>query len=181
MPIGSTSGSTTPGRFNRRVRRSNEVIHIELTPMIDVVFLLLTFFLFSIVLMIRAEVLDVRLPQLRSGQASESRAPITISMDAQGSLSINARPVVLTDLPGMIESIRSETGDAPIVLAIDTRSPSGGLIELADTLTGAGFGSFSILGHQQDNNKTPASGSGSADAPSDQPTDQPSDRPTEQP
>lgn len=170
MPIESTSGSRTGGRFHRRVRRSNEVIHIELTPMIDVVFLLLTFFLFSIVLMIRADVLDVRLPELQSGQAAESRTPITISMDVKGSLSIDAKPVTLADLPAMIESIRTERGDAPIVLAIDTRSPSGGLIELADTLTGAGLGSFSILGHQQESEQPQSPEAGTSDPQADQST-----------
>ena len=69
-------------RLGRRVRRMGDDARVELTPMIDVVFLLLTFFVFSIVLMIRADVLDVQLPELTAGENAERVTPITIAIDA---------------------------------------------------------------------------------------------------
>ncbi len=134
----------------RRVRRLDQDIRIEITPMIDVVFLLLTFFVFSIVLMVRADVLDVRLPELASGASAERVEPITVTIKDDGTLMLGSLAVEMDQLIANIESIRAERPDAPIVLSVDTRSQSGTLIELADTLTGAGLGSFSILGTRAD-------------------------------
>lgn len=136
------------GRLNRRVRRLGDDPHVELTPMIDVVFLLLTFFVFSIVLMVRADVLDVRLPELKSGQNAERVTPITIAITDTGALLINRESVVMGSVVDRVKLLRDAQPQAPILLAVDTRSPAGVMIELADTLTGASLGEFSIIGRE---------------------------------
>ncbi len=136
----------------RRVRRISSDVHIELTPMIDVVFLLLTFFIFAVVMMVRADVLDVNLPELASGRTAEQSIPITIAITESGELFINTEPVELKGIVDRISALRSELGDGPLVLAVDTQSPAGIMIALADKLTGAGLGEFSIIGHQHQSN-----------------------------
>jgi biopolymer transport protein ExbD len=136
----------THSRFARRIRRSSEDPRVELTPMIDVVFLLLTFFVFSIVLMIRADVLDVQLPNLTAGENAERVAPITIAIDDSGLLFVNTQPVSMSQIVERVSAIRTESPDSPLLLAVDVRSPSGVMIELADTLTAADLGAFSIVG-----------------------------------
>ena len=139
---------TSNRRLNRRVRRLGDDPHVELTPMIDVVFLLLTFFVFSIVLMVRADVLDVRLPELRSGQNAERVVPITIAITETGEMLVNREPVEMASIVERIKLLREAQPEAPILLAVDTRSPAGIMIELADTLTGASLGEFSIIGRE---------------------------------
>lgn len=116
--------------------------------MIDVVFLLLTFFVFSIVMMVRADVLNVDLPELASGTPAERVEPITIAIGDDGGLIVNREPVEMEGVVEAVRALRNELGDAPIVLAVDVGSSSGVLIELADRLTGADLGSFSILGRE---------------------------------
>ncbi len=132
----------------RRLRRSAEEVRVELTPMIDVVFLLLTFFVFSIVMMVRADVLNVDLPELASGVPAERVEPIMISVGVDGGVFVNREETDMDSVVGMVEGVREEFPEAPIVLAVDVGSSSGVLIELADRLTGAGLGSFSILGQE---------------------------------
>ncbi|MGJ8636374.1 MAG: ExbD/TolR family protein [Phycisphaerales bacterium] len=132
----------------RRLRRSAEEVRVELTPMIDVVFLLLTFFVFSIVMMVRADVLNVDLPELASGVPAERVEPIMISVGVDGGVFVNREETDMDSVVGMVERVREEFPEAPIVLAVDVGSSSGVLIELADRLTGAGLGSFSILGQE---------------------------------
>lgn len=134
----------------RKLRRHDDEVRIEITPMIDVVFLLLTFFVFSIVMMVRADVLNVELPELSSGVPAERVEPITIAVEDDGGLLVNREGAEMETVVGMVLEIREEFPEAPIVLAVDVGSNSGVLIELADRLTGGGLGAFSILGQRTD-------------------------------
>ena len=135
----------------RRLRRHDDEVRIEITPMIDVVFLLLTFFVFSIVMMVRADVLNVELPELVSGAPAERVEPITIAVGDDGGILVNREAVEMEGVVEMVQGIREEFPEAPIVLAVDVESSSGVLIELADRLTGGGLGAFSILGQRSGN------------------------------
>ena len=136
------------GRFSRRVRRMGDDPRVELTPMIDVVFLLLTFFVFSIVLMVRADVLDVRLPELTAGQNAERVTPITIAVTDSGEIVINRETTTLEQVVETVNALRETQPDSPLLLAVDTRSTAGGMIELIDLLVEAGLSDFSIVGRE---------------------------------
>jgi biopolymer transport protein ExbD len=113
------------------------------------VFLLLTFFVFTMVLMVRADVLDVNLPEIGSGRSAESVIPITIAISDTGAIFVNSEAVDMDGVVERVEALRQEFGDGALVLAVDTDSPAGVMIGLADVLTGAGLGEFSIIGHRQ--------------------------------
>jgi biopolymer transport protein ExbD len=132
----------------RRLRRLNTTTTIELTPMIDVVFLLLTFFIFSIALMVRADVLGVSLPDLTSGVEAERVEPITVTLRADGSVSLMGEAVAREGLVEAIRTLRQTRPDAPVLLAADVEAGAGQLIELADALVGAGITRFSVVGRR---------------------------------
>ena len=128
-------------------------LRLELTPLIDVVFLLLTFFVFSMVLMVRAQVLDVELPALTAGRSGERTESITVAIDHQGSVFVDGRLVFLEDLPDAIARRRDQVGmvpGVPIVIAVDAGGRAGRLIEVADVLTGAGITRFSVIGQPEE-------------------------------
>lgn len=122
----------------------------QMAPMIDVVFLLLTFFVFSIVLMIRADVLDVQLPSLTAGQDAQRVTPITIAVSEQGEVFLNAQPITIEDAIAQAAELRSQTPDAPILLAVDVQSQVGVLVELMDALVAAQMRDFSIVGRRSE-------------------------------
>ncbi|MEZ6242311.1 MAG: biopolymer transporter ExbD [Phycisphaerales bacterium] len=131
----------------RRVRRSSAGVRLELTPLIDVVFLLLTFFVFSVVLMVRADVLDVKLPELTAGRSAEGARTITVTIDDQGKVFVEGEAVERGAIGDRIREIRAQRGeDSPILLAVDESGRAGDLIRLADELSAAGLGEFSVLG-----------------------------------
>lgn len=132
----------------RRLRRLTTTTTIELTPMIDVVFLLLTFFIFSIALMVRADVLGVSLPDLTSGVEAERVEPITVTLRADGSVSLMGEAVAREGLVEAIRTLRQTRPDAPVLLAADVEAGAGQLIELADALVGAGITRFSVVGRR---------------------------------
>ncbi|MEM7755891.1 MAG: biopolymer transporter ExbD [Planctomycetota bacterium] len=136
----------------RLPRRSPEV-RVELTPLIDVVFLLLTFFVFAIVLMVRVDALDVRLPELTGAADAPRGLLVTVSVDRDGNVAVNSEP---TDLESVAAAARgaideaaatSEDGTEPrLVLAIDTDAPAGTLIAVGGELARNGLGGFSLVG-----------------------------------
>lgn len=139
----------------RRVRRLNTATTIELTPMIDVVFLLLTFFIFSVALMVRADVLGVSLPELTAGEPAERVEPITVTLRVGGAVSLMGQPVERAELVETLRSLVAERPDAPVLLAADVGAGAGELIELADALVGAGVTRFSVVGRPAEGGPEP--------------------------
>ncbi|MEO0629532.1 MAG: biopolymer transporter ExbD, partial [Planctomycetota bacterium] len=124
-------------------------------PLLDVVFLLLTFFAFALLVMVRAEVLDVELPVIEAGRTTEQRGtPVVVSIVEDGSLAIDREPVEDAVLVEQLQMKRSESEDAgsefTLLLEVDVGSPSGRLIELVQTLRQAGFDRFGVLGSSGD-------------------------------
>ncbi len=120
-----------------------------MAPLVDVVFLLLTFFVFAMVLMVRAEVLDVTLPTLGAGESAEHVAAVTITLDAEGRIYLDAEPI---ERAGLIEALRgalAEMPDAKINIAADTACPSGELLGVIDLLSEGGFGAFQLFGRPE--------------------------------
>jgi len=125
-------------------------------PLLDVVFLLLTFFAFALMVMIRADVLDVDLPVVQAGRSSaEGPIPIVVSLTADGSYAIDGELIQSTPIIQAIETARKAHPEAPVVLEVDVASQSGQLIELVQMLRKAGIDSFSILGHQEETDSAP--------------------------
>ncbi len=130
----------------RRARRTMPEVRIEMTPMIDVVFLLLTFFIFAMLVMVRAQVLDVTLPTLGSGQPAQEGAAVTVTIDAKGEVFVNAE---LVGRDGLIDAVRTkleEQPDAVLNIAADTACPSGDLLGVIDLLSKNGYGAFQLFG-----------------------------------
>jgi len=133
----------------RRVRRTTTPeVRLDLAPLIDVVFLLLTFFIFAMLLMVRADVLDIRLPEIAAGNPAEPRVPITVGLLADGTVRVEDEPVGVDGLADRITRLRGEGGapERPVLLAVDERCESGTLIRVIDALTGAGIADFAVLG-----------------------------------
>jgi biopolymer transport protein ExbD len=83
-------------------RRSQVEARIEITPMIDVIFLLLVFFIYAMVLMARVDLVPMELHSFETGQPAEPAPAATISIGLDGSVFLDRAPVELELLPDMI-------------------------------------------------------------------------------
>ena len=70
----------------RKIRRNNHEARIELMPLIDVVFLLITFFIYSLIVMVHIDVKKVNFSELDAGvrARAEKIKPITLLVDRLG-------------------------------------------------------------------------------------------------
>ena len=71
---------------------------LNLTPLVDVVFLLLVFFLAATTLAKQEVELDLRLPQARSGEAAGGSRALVVNVFADGRLVVDGREVTLEAL-----------------------------------------------------------------------------------
>lgn len=131
------------------IRRTSPEPRMEMTPLIDVVFLLLTFFIFAMVMMVRANVLDLRLPDLASAQQATQVPLIAVSLDAQGQLHIDGEPIAWEAFVQTLNERQEAQPEAQIAVAVDT---AGGeradVFRLIDLLKTGGFEQVTLLGRQ---------------------------------
>ena len=94
----------------RPLRRSEHETRVEIMPLIDVVFLLLTFFIYAMVLMVRAEVLPVPLESYVSGNTAEPRPSISVTIAIDGNIYVNK---TIVELDGVVGAVRQELQEEP--------------------------------------------------------------------
>ena len=111
-----------------RLRRSSAPFHVELTPMIDVVFLLLTFFIYAMVLMDRIELVPLELKPLEAGEMVSDAAPPparTLSLDGDGGLFLDREAVDIEQVVPMLLATLEEDPDTVLYLAVsDEQGPN---------------------------------------------------------
>ena len=125
-----------------RVRRTDDAARLEIMPLLDVVFLLLTFFIYSFVVMIRADALSVDLAPVTTGSRPVGEVAEVLTIDADGALRYDGRTLddaaldtLLTDLaadpagPTLYVTL-TENGNvdrAPLLWQLDERVRRAGL------------------------------------------------------
>ncbi|MGC6423932.1 MAG: ExbD/TolR family protein [Lentimonas sp.] len=91
----------------------------ELTPMIDVVFLLIAFFM-TLISFISAELIDLELPEAEQATIPEEPGERQyISIDQQGNVFMGATPVAYEDLPAYLKQMRTEIPQLKVFLRAD--------------------------------------------------------------
>ena len=103
----------------RAIRRTEHEARIEMMPLIDVVFLLLTFFIYAMVLMVRAEVLPVPLESYESGAAAEPRSSISVTIAVDGNIYVGQTVVSPNDVAQTVNMKLVENPGAAIYLVVE--------------------------------------------------------------
>jgi biopolymer transport protein ExbD len=103
----------------RPIRRTDYETRVEMMPLIDVVFLLLTFFVYAMVLMVRAEVLPVPLESYVSGTPAERRQSISITIAVDGKIYVGQEIVQLGDVGQKVLEKTVDTPDSAIYLVVE--------------------------------------------------------------
>jgi biopolymer transport protein ExbD len=106
---------------------------INIVPMIDVIFAILTFFIFSTLYLTRSEGLSVNLP--KAGTAKNlPPAPINVTINSNGQIALNRQLIALEKLPGAVSSIVGKKTEVLVVINADTRVAHGRVISVMDSL-----------------------------------------------
>jgi biopolymer transport protein ExbD len=110
---------------------------INIVPMIDVIFAILTFFMMSSLVLGKSEglPLGLNLPNAQtSRQTGGDQAPILLSLNAKSQLRLNNQPVQLANLADQVRTLMGNRSQVVVALAADRAVPHGEVIQVMDQL-----------------------------------------------
>ncbi|MGI3130958.1 ExbD/TolR family protein [Halopseudomonas pachastrellae] len=124
-------------------RQKIEEVSVNLTPLIDVVFLLLIFFMVSTTFT-RETQLKLDLPQAASGERVENRTvqQLELTIAASGEMALNERTLLRSDLQTLTAALQKESGGdtlLPLVITADAQTPHQYVITAMDAAGQLGF------------------------------------------
>jgi len=125
-------------KFRQAIRQDPDV---NLTPLIDVVFLLLIFFMVSTTFKHEAEI-TLNLPQSTATKQQQEKQPIEISIDAQGRFYINRQLLVNKKLETVIEALRKIIGkrkSPALIINADAQTPHQYVVTAMDAARNLGI------------------------------------------
>jgi len=112
----------------------DSIPQINIVPMIDVVFAILTFLIVSSLSLSKSEGLPVNLPKASTSQVQDSPAKITVTIDAQGKLMVDKKLVNLDQIESTVRQVIGSNPNSLIVLNADKSVNHGNVVEVMDIL-----------------------------------------------
>jgi biopolymer transport protein ExbD len=112
----------------------DSIPQINIVPMIDVVFAILTFLIVSSLSLSKSEGLPVNLPKASTSQVQDSPAKITVTIDAQGKLMVDKKLVNLDQIESTVRQVMGSNPNSLIVLNADKSVNHGNVVEVMDRL-----------------------------------------------
>ncbi|MDZ8027092.1 MAG: ExbD/TolR family protein [Nostoc sp. SerVER01] len=105
---------------------------INIVPMIDVIFAILTFFIMSTLFLTRSEGLPVNLPKAATAKQQQVPSKITITVDEQGVVSLNRKPIAVDDLTQQVRSLIGSNSEMLVIINADEKVGHGKVVAVMD-------------------------------------------------
>ena len=136
-------------------RQRGEEVGVNLTPLIDVVFLLLIFFMVSTTFKKESHI-SLNLPEASGEPSPVEASQIEIVITADGSYAINQQQLVnnkFETLQAAIKKISQGDTKLPVVIAADAKSPHQSVVTAMDAAGQLGYNRLTITTrHRDDSN-----------------------------
>ncbi len=126
-----------------KVRLERKSARIELIPLVDIIFLLLVFFIYSMLSMAVYRGIPVMLPQAETVESTKEEA-VFITVDKKGNVFVNK---ALTDREELLGRLRREQAAFPektAIISADGDAPYRAFVDVLDKVRLAGFKKVSI-------------------------------------
>jgi len=141
-------GASLPSSTSRRGRRSRRapMAEINVTPLVDVMLVLLIIFMVTAPLLVAGVPID--LPESRAGALDQQAEPVQLSLDAEGRLTIDETPVTDTELPAQLARIAAEPAPEEgrrIYLRADKGLDYGRVMRVMGELNRAGLNRVALV------------------------------------
>lgn len=117
----------------RLPEESENRAEINITPMIDVIFSILAYFIVSSLSLTRSEGLPVNLPQASTAQTQKTEQ-INVSILPDGAIALNRQPIALEKLEAEVKAKIPPNTESLVVLNADKAVDHGRVVEVMDKL-----------------------------------------------
>ena len=131
------AGSAGGGGGRRGRRRAAVMAEINVTPMVDVMLVLLIIFMVAAPLMVQGVPLD--LPRTSATKLAKVRKPMVVSLAPDGALYIRDERVERNNLVNRLMALRRDEGDSVVYVRADRKIPYGDVMEVMNALRTAGY------------------------------------------
>ena len=134
----------------RARHRRAPMADINVTPMVDVMLVLLIIFMVTAPLLTAG--VPVNLPDARAKPLDQDQTPVSLSLDADGRIFVGDGEVASADLPNMLTRLAARGGDKPpqIFLRADKGLDYGRVMAVMSELNRAGLNRVALVAVGQD-------------------------------
>lgn len=129
------------------IQNQEEEASIDITPMLDVVFIMLIFFIVT-ASFIKETGIDVNRPQAATA-VKKAKANILVAIDANNDIWIDRRQVDIRSVRPNIERLHAENPQGSVIIQADRESKTETLIQVMDASRQAGVYNVSIAAQEQ--------------------------------
>ena len=127
----------------RRHRRHAVMSDINVTPMVDVMLVLLVIFMVAAPLLTVG--VPINLPKTSAAQVTQPQEPIVVSINAAGVTFIGDKPVATNDLKAQLTTLAAADPTRIVYVRGDRTIQYGALMDLLGLVNTAGFAKVSLL------------------------------------
>ena len=127
-------------------KRIREVSAFEMTPLVDVVFLLLIFFMVSSVFKKEELALMLDLPGTEAAEDKKKTKSLVIELDP-AQVAVNGAKMLLKDIDGLLEGVQDKR--SPVDLRVDSAVTYDRVMKLIDKLKQYGLTNLSLVSESE--------------------------------
>ncbi|MES0874518.1 ExbD/TolR family protein [Sinimarinibacterium thermocellulolyticum] len=130
----------------RRHAAPPEDTGIDLTPMLDVIFIMLIFFIVTTTF-VREAGIEINRPSAETAVKQE-QSNILVAISAEGEVWIDGQRVDIRELRGLIRKLKSENPEAAVIVQADRDARAGLLVQAMDQARLAGVRDVAVAAEQ---------------------------------
>jgi len=142
---GSSAQGLSSGSRRRRRRRGGRgaLSEINVTPLVDVMLVLLIVFMISAPLLTAG--VPVELPKTEASALNDQNEPLTVSVAADGKLYVQDRPVLFAELAPRMLALSGEDQKRQVFVRADGKAPYETVAQVMASLSRTGFTSIGLI------------------------------------
>ena len=136
-------GIVTNQHSGRRNRHYHPMAEINVTPMVDIMLVLLIIFMVTSPMLVAGITVD--LPETSASAVSGQDEPLSITVDSKGSIYIQDTKVKSSELIAKLTAITGEKRDVRIFVRGDKKVKYGNIMSVVGKINAAGFTKVALI------------------------------------
>ena len=131
----------------RGMRGGEDSSGIDLTPMLDVVFIMLIFFIVT-TSFVKESGMDIARPSAKKAEKKQA-ASIFVAITEAGEVWVDGRNVDMRSVRANVEKLHAESPEGTVVIQADKNSKTGLLVQVMDQVKLAGVEKISVAADEE--------------------------------